>query len=63
MTARYVLITTKYGGPGIYDAEARTVAPFEDDAAAQDALLSILDGDQQPDYYTWREAYASEVVL
>jgi hypothetical protein len=63
MTARYVLIRTKYDGPGIYDTEARTVAPFEDDNAAQDALLSILDGDQRADYYTWRDAYASEVVL
>lgn len=63
MDTRFVLTVTKYDGPGIYDKQNRAVAPFVDDETAQEALLMILDGTQQPSRWMWREAYGTEVVF
>jgi hypothetical protein len=62
VSVRYNLIMTRYGYPGIYDAVTRQVSPFIDEAAAQEALLSILDGTQSRVFWSWREAFASEVT-
>jgi hypothetical protein len=60
-SARYVIITTRYGGVGIYDFATRKVAAFFGDVYAEMALRHLLAGTESPEW-RWRDAYPSEEV-